>query len=136
MTIFSDRDIRNALKNGEIKIDPPLDNDCIGAGSVDLALSDVFYIPKKSVSGRTIRDLSKTDFTDVYDKVKMDSVTLLPGDCILAATEEKLTLILRQFFVDLRSVSAKHVPYIVNPAIEWQTTILCRKARASETTSA
>ena len=92
MTIFSDRDIRNAIRNGEIKINPPLDKGCIGAGSIDLALSDVFYLPKRSVGRRTIRDLSKTDFTDVYDKVKMDSVTLLPGDCILASTEEKLTL--------------------------------------------
>ena len=92
MTIFSDRDIRNAIRKGEIKINPPLDKGCIGAGSIDLALSDVFYIPKKSVTRRMVRDLSKTDFTDVYDKVKMDSVTLQPRDCILASTEEKLTL--------------------------------------------
>ncbi|VVB73883.1 dCTP deaminase, dUMP-forming [uncultured archaeon] len=92
MTILSDSDLRKALKSGEIKIAPKPSDACIGSGSIDVALSGTFYVGKKSVKKGVIRDLSKTDFTDVYDKVKRDSLVLMPGEVVLAVTEEKLTL--------------------------------------------
>lgn len=92
MTILSDTDLRKALKDGEITIHPMPSDDHIGAGSIDVALSDVFYVKKKSVTSKSLKDLSKTDFTDVYDKIKTDSIVLKPGEVVLAVTEEKLTL--------------------------------------------
>jgi len=92
MTILSDSDLKKALKSGEIKITPKPSRGCIGSGSIDVALSSTFYVRKKSVGWNTVQDLSKTDFTDVYDKVKVDSLVLKPGEVVLAVTEEKLTL--------------------------------------------
>ena len=92
MTILSDSDIRKALKTGEIKITPKPSDGCIGAGSVDVALSDTFYVRKRPVDTKSIKDLSKTDFTDVYDKIRSKSIVLNPGEVVLAMTEEKLTL--------------------------------------------
>lgn len=92
MTILSDSDLRKALKSGEIRISPKPSESCIGSGSVDVALSDTFYVKKKSVKTNVIKDLSKTDFTDVYDKIHTDSIVLTPGEVVLAVTEERLTL--------------------------------------------
>jgi dCTP deaminase len=92
MTILSDSDLRKALKTGDIRITPMPSEGCIGSGSIDVALSDTFYIPKKSVKRNVVKDLSKTDFTDVYDKIHADSIVLKQGEVVLAVTEEKLTL--------------------------------------------
>lgn len=90
MGILSDIDIKKAIKNKEILIDPMPPEECFGPGSVDVALSNVFYIPKKKRP--KLLDASKDSFESLYDRVEKDEIILKPGDCILALTEEKLIL--------------------------------------------
>jgi dCTP deaminase len=91
MGIFSDVDIKDAIKKKEIIIEPMPPEECFGAGSVDIALSDVFYINKKNLK-KKIYDAESTSFEDIYDKVVSDSIVIHPGECILALTHEKLIL--------------------------------------------
>ncbi|MEM4589917.1 MAG: dCTP deaminase [Candidatus Micrarchaeia archaeon] len=90
MGILSSVDIKKAIKNKEIVIDPMPPQECFGPGSVDVALSEVFYIPKKKLP--KILDASKDSFEQMYEKIKAEEVILKPGDCILAVTEERLIL--------------------------------------------
>ncbi|MCS7109616.1 MAG: dCTP deaminase, partial [Candidatus Micrarchaeota archaeon] len=64
--------------------------ECFGPGSVDIALSNIFYLPKKKRPKHL--DASKDSFENLYDKVEADEIILNPGDCVLAVTEEKLIL--------------------------------------------
>lgn len=90
MGILSSVDIKKAMKNREIIIDPLPPEECFGPGSVDVALSNVFYVPKKKLP--KMLDASKDSFEQMYDKIEADEITLKPGDCILAVTEERLIL--------------------------------------------
>jgi len=92
MTILSDADIRKALRSGDIKIVPQPAEDQIGAGSVDVALSNEFYILKASVKKGKIHDLKEIEFDDLFEQVVSDAVILKPNEMILAKTLERITL--------------------------------------------
>ena len=75
---------------GEIKIDPPLSDDQIGPGSIDFSLSNTFW--KMRDVGKKPKDLKATDFTDIFEEIKAESVILQPGELVLAKTLERITL--------------------------------------------
>lgn len=88
---LSDRDIRNALRRGIMKIEP-LDADSqIGSASVDLTLSDEWWFFKRQYLGKQV-DLSKVDFNRAMEKTIAPSVVLPPGGMCLGKTVEKITL--------------------------------------------
>ena len=90
--ILSDKDIREMLKEGKMKISP-LDDSQIGPASVDLTLSDEWLFFKDAFrSKRRVVDLSKTGFQQAFGMKKAASVTLATGQMCLAKTVEKLTL--------------------------------------------
>ncbi len=88
--IFSDVDIKALLASGELKI-VPLAYDQIGGASIDLTLSDEWYVFKKGYLGSHV-DLKKVDFKRAMKKVKSRSITLKPQEMCLGKTLEKLTL--------------------------------------------
>lgn len=88
--ILSDRDIRNYLKKGIIKISP-LKQDQIGSASVDLSLSGEWAFFRKSLAGKQV-DLDKVPFQKATETVKADYAILNPGEIVLAKTAEKITL--------------------------------------------
>ena len=87
---LSDVDIKRMLKEGGLKIEP-LSMDQIGPASVDLTLSDEWYLFKESFVGRKV-DLKKTGFRKVQKKIKAKTMTLKPGGICLGKTLEKITL--------------------------------------------
>lgn len=88
--ILSDKDIRNYLKKGIIRISP-LKKGQIGTASVDLSLSGEWSFFKKKYIGKQI-DLDKVPFHEATETVKADCVILNPGEIVLAKTAEKITL--------------------------------------------
>lgn len=88
--ILSDKDIREHLKEGTIKIDP-LEDAQIGPASIDLTLSNEWHLFKDELLNGTI-DLKETGFQDSYTVKKSESITLKPGEMCLAKTVEKITL--------------------------------------------
>lgn len=87
---LSDTDIREHLKKKIIRIEP-LKKSQIGPASVDLTLSDEWYFFKKHYPGQHV-DLSKTSFTQAFDRVRARSVRLMPGELCLGRTLERITL--------------------------------------------
>lgn len=87
---LSDVDIKEALRTGEIKIEP-LKKDQIGQASVDLSLGDTFWFFKEKYIGTRV-DLEKVDFKQATKKVKADTVVLAPGEMCLAISQEKISL--------------------------------------------
>jgi len=87
---LSDQDIKEYLKKGRINI-KPLKNEQIGSASVDLTLSNEWYLFKEKYIGKRV-DLEKTRFEKVFDKKKADAVLLNPGEMCLGKTIEKITL--------------------------------------------
>ncbi|MEM4166254.1 MAG: dCTP deaminase [Candidatus Bilamarchaeaceae archaeon] len=87
---FSDIDIKKAMKEGKIKI-KPFNEDQLGAGSVDLTLSDEWWFFKKSYLDKVV-DLAKVSYKEAHQKVKANSIILLPGEMCLGKTIEKITL--------------------------------------------
>jgi dCTP deaminase len=90
MATLSDIDIRKAMKKGRIRI-TPFKPDQIGPGSVDLTLSDEWYFFKEKYLDSVV-DLSKVGFKEAYQKVKVHTAVLLPGEMCLGKTIEKITL--------------------------------------------
>lgn len=88
--ILSDRDIRQLLKEGTLKI-RPLADDQIGPASVDLTLSDEWYFFKDVRGGRVV-DLSKTGYQEAFRMKKAKNVTLATGQMCLGKTVERITL--------------------------------------------
>jgi dCTP deaminase len=92
MTVLSDTDLKRALRSGEIKIEPQPAEDQIGAGSIDVALSNEFYVLKASVKKGKIHDLKEIQFEDLFEQVTSDAIILKPNELVLAKTLEKITL--------------------------------------------
>ena len=88
--MLSDSDIRKAIANGDIVIDP-LEADAIGPCSVDLKLDSIFrvYHPGPPVDIHSDRPLDEeTKLVDTKEKPFM----ILPGQFILGQTIESLSL--------------------------------------------
>ncbi|MEM2974326.1 MAG: dCTP deaminase [Candidatus Micrarchaeia archaeon] len=90
MAILSDVDIKEAMKAGAIKFFPQISNDQIGAGSVDVTLSDEFWRIKVK-KNRTF-DLKIISFDDIFEKVEAKRITIQPGELVLAKTAERISL--------------------------------------------
>ncbi|MEM3556210.1 MAG: dCTP deaminase [Candidatus Micrarchaeia archaeon] len=87
--ILSDRDIRNYLKRGVIKITPAPKEEQIGPASVDLTLSNQFWKPKDGI--RKL-DLLEVGFKDATEPFTAERVELKPGEMVLGKTLEKIEL--------------------------------------------
>ncbi len=88
--ILSDRDIREHLRKGLIKIST-LKEGQIGSASVDLSLSGEWSFFKNSLFGEQV-DLDKVPFQKATEIVKADYAILNPGEIVLAKTAEKITI--------------------------------------------
>ncbi len=88
--ILSNEDIKKALRDGVIKI-IPIKEEQIGSASVDLTLSDEWYVFKKQFIGKKI-DLLKIGWKDVTTQIKAKRITLKHDDICLGKTVEKITL--------------------------------------------
>jgi dCTP deaminase len=90
MTVLSDVDIKEAIRADAIKFTPPVSSDQIGAGSVDVTLSDEFW--KVKVKKHRTFDLKVITFEDIFEKINTSKITIQPGELILAKTLEKIRL--------------------------------------------
>lgn len=90
MTVLSDVDIKEAIRADAIKFTPPISSDQIGAGSVDVSLSDEFW--KVKVKKHRTFDLKVITFEDIFGKMNTSKITIQPGELILAKTLEKIRL--------------------------------------------
>ncbi|MBI2195924.1 MAG: dCTP deaminase [Candidatus Levybacteria bacterium] len=93
--ILSDRDIKNALKTGQIKISPKLDlKTQLGSCSIDLRLGNAFRIFEHSRN--TYIDPSKKDYSnEITREVKVkkgEQFIMQPGDFVLAVTLERIQI--------------------------------------------
>ncbi|HLC69407.1 MAG TPA: dCTP deaminase [Candidatus Bilamarchaeaceae archaeon] len=88
--LFSDRDILRAIRQGRIKITPFQKNQ-VGPASVDLTLSNEWWVFKEAYQGKTV-DLKKTGFHQATRKIRAKSITLQPGEVCLGKTVEKIKL--------------------------------------------
>jgi len=85
--ILSDRDIKEFIKLGKIRFEPPIKPDQIGAGSVDLTLSRKFWRFKENVD---LIDLATARFEDLMEEVDVDEITIPPHGMVLGMTAEKV----------------------------------------------
>lgn len=88
--ILSNEDIKKSLKKGVLKISP-LTEDQIGQASVDLTLSDDWYVFRENYKGKTI-DLNRIGWEKVTRKIKAKSITLAHDEVCLGITAERITL--------------------------------------------
>ena len=87
---LSDVDIRRAMKKGEIRFEPDIEDGQIGPGSVDLTLDNRWWFFKKGNSKKI--DLSRTGWKDIMDEKRAKSIVLKPQQMCLAITKERITL--------------------------------------------
>jgi dCTP deaminase len=90
MAVLSNEDIKKALKKGIIKI-TPLEESQIGPASVDLTLSDEWYVFKKGLSRKNV-DLLKAEWKDAVKPIKAKSIVLKHDEICLGKTLERITL--------------------------------------------
>ncbi len=93
--VLSDRDLKKSLQTGRIKITPKLDlKTQLGSCSIDLRLGSTFRIfdhSKNPYIDPTKKDYSNEITKEVVIK-KGDHFMIHPGDFVLAATLEKITI--------------------------------------------
>lgn len=93
--ILSDRDIKNKLGQGDIKIDPMPDLDvALGTISIDLRLGGQFMIYANYSSTHIDTQDSATfqGLTELVNKREGDSFIIQPGQFVLASTKELIEL--------------------------------------------
>lgn len=93
--VLSDRDIKKALVDGAIKIDPAPDLATqLGSCSIDLRLGNVFRVFEHSK--KPYIDPAKKDFSnEITSEITLqegEQFIMQPGDFVLAVTLERLTL--------------------------------------------
>lgn len=89
MTILSNVNIEEFIKEGKIKI-KPYDSKNVQGATIDFRIGEKFLIPKYYNSlGKSIIDLEE-DFP--YEKKNQKEIIILPHHFILGTTLEKLTL--------------------------------------------
>ncbi len=93
--VLSDRDIKKALKHKDIVIVPAIDFATqLGSCSIDLRLGNTFRVFDHSK--HPYIDPSKKDYSNEITKAIVvkngDSFIVQPGDFVLAATLEKITI--------------------------------------------
>lgn len=94
--VLSDRDIKEALKTGQIKITPAPDLDKqLGSCSIDLRLGNSFRVfehSKHSVIDPFNKKTKETEFTQEITVKDGEPFYMQPGDFVLAVTLEKVTI--------------------------------------------
>lgn len=88
---LSNEDIKKMLARGELKVTPRVSDEQIGPASIDLTLSDEFFVFKQSERKRK-QDLKKTGFAEITEKVKAKQIVLAPGELVLGKTVERIKL--------------------------------------------
>jgi dCTP deaminase len=90
--VLSDRDLKQALKDGHIKIVPAPDLETqLGSCSIDLRLGNIFRIFESGVHG--VIDFKKNinhEFTKEIVVKEGEAFIIQPGDFVLGTTVEKL----------------------------------------------
>ncbi len=91
--VLSDRSIREEIARGRLVIDP-LDDGCIQPSSVDLHLDRLFRVFRVGVLPRPYLDVGQPmeGFTELVEVAEEDPFVIQPGEFILAATVETITL--------------------------------------------
>lgn len=92
MTILSDKDIKNALKEGKIVIED-LKEEQIGSSSVDLRMGNKFRVFRHSeMTHIDPRENSSEHLTTLYEMENDKPFIIHPGEFILANTKEYIKL--------------------------------------------
>ncbi|MBI2442293.1 MAG: dCTP deaminase [Candidatus Levybacteria bacterium] len=93
--VLSDKDIKNALETGRIKISPKPDfSTQLGSCSIDLRLGNTFRVfeySKKPYIDPSKKDYSNEITSEIVVKTG-EQFIMQPGDFVLAVTYEKITL--------------------------------------------
>ena len=85
--VLAKNEILNILKSGELKI-VPFNKNQVGAGSIDLTLSNEFR--KFTDKTETIPISENTDYKKYTKKFKLNELILQPNETILGMTKEKI----------------------------------------------
>jgi dCTP deaminase len=93
--VLSDKDIKKAINNGEIVVDPRPDFEhALGSCSLDLRLGDTFRVFDQSKHG--FIDPSKKDYgNEITREIKIkagEDFIMHPGDFVLAVTLENVKI--------------------------------------------
>ena len=89
--ILSDRDLRKAIGDGNIVIEP-FDDSCIQPSSVDVRLDRLFRVFRNHTAGIIDVKVDLTDLTELIE-IPADGVFMLhPGEFVLGSTEERIAL--------------------------------------------
>jgi dCTP deaminase len=92
MAILTGSELRKAIEQGRIQIDPFEDSQ-VGPGSIDLTLGNHFRVFKTQVGVYHILDDSNFDeISETVSVANGDFITVNPGEMILGITKERVTL--------------------------------------------
>lgn len=101
MPVLTKQDILELIKKGEIAFKPELDQFQLQPHAVDLRLGTTFQVPqtwrltKQGREALLVDYLSSANGTDVFEAVELELgqfFEILPGEFILAATLEEITV--------------------------------------------
>lgn len=89
--ILSDRDLKECIKKGEIKVEP-LDAEQVRSIGIDLRLGNEFKVFK--MNHKSHIDPSKDDFDDSVNVIKVEGGPFIihPGEFVLGVTKENVEL--------------------------------------------
>ncbi|OGH05272.1 MAG: dCTP deaminase [Candidatus Levybacteria bacterium RBG_16_35_11] len=94
--VLSDKDIKSALKNKDIKISPfPDFRTQLGSCSIDLRLGNVFRVfeySKHSLIDPFSKKSKEKEFTREIKVKDKEPFIMQPGDFVLAVTKERITI--------------------------------------------
>jgi dCTP deaminase len=91
--VLSDRSIREEISRGRLVIDP-LGEGCIQPSSVDLRLAPLFRVFRVGILPRPYLDVAQPmeGFTELVEVAEDEPFIIQPGEFVLAATVETITL--------------------------------------------
>lgn len=91
--VLSDRTIREEISRGRLVIDP-LGDGCIQPSSVDLRLAPLFRVFRVGILPRPYLDVAQPmeGFTELVEVAEDEPFIIQPGEFVLAATVETITL--------------------------------------------
>lgn len=97
--IFSDRQIRRALANGRVVIDPAPADDQFAPSAVDLTVGSEFkawkHAPPGAVEPVRLTEVNFPDYADMLADLPVEAdggVVIQPGQFVLSATAERVEL--------------------------------------------
>jgi dCTP deaminase len=91
--VLSDRTIREEISRGRLVIDP-LGDGCIQPSSIDLRLAPLFRVFRVGILPRPYLDVAQPmeGFTELVEVAEDEPFIIQPGEFVLAATVETITL--------------------------------------------